>query len=199
MSVVVRVCTGSECAEAAAIHVEALPDDVLTMLGESFLTSLYQGIARRPGGFIHVAERDGVIVGFVSGATDAGVVGRGAIRQQWLSLMVSATARVLTRPSLILRALDVFRRRSRRDEANTRAELLSIAVRSPYRGQGVGHALLESFNQEMRRRSVDFYQVTTTGGPEVQAFYTKAGFVPMEQFDIPGARAYRFGRRLSAP
>jgi GNAT superfamily N-acetyltransferase len=77
--------------------------------------------------------------------------------------------------------------------------LLSIAVRAPYRGHGVGRALLESFDQEMRLRHVDFYQVMTTGGPDVQAFYTNAGFVPLEEFDVPGARAHRFGRRLSVP
>jgi GNAT superfamily N-acetyltransferase len=197
--VTVRPCTESECADVAAIHVEALPGEVLSLLGESFLASLYRGIARQPGGFTHVAERDGAIVGFVSGATDAGIVSRAAIRQQWVSLAVAATARVVTRPSLMIRALEVFRRRSRRDEANTRAELLSIAVRAPYRGEGVGRALVESFDTEMRRRHVDFYQVMTTGGADVRAFYTKAGFVPLEEFDVPGARAHRFGRRLSAP
>jgi ribosomal protein S18 acetylase RimI-like enzyme len=198
MTVVIRPCRQAECGAAAAIHVESLPGETLSLLGESFLTSLYRGIAAHPAGFIHVAEGDGEILGFVAGATEGGAVGRGAVRRQWLPLTLAATSRLVTRPLLLLRALDVLRRRSRRDEANRRAELLAIAVRARCRGQGIGQSLLTSFNGEMRRRHVDFYNVMTTGDSRVRGFYAKAGFVLLETFDVPGARAYRFGRRLSA-
>jgi ribosomal protein S18 acetylase RimI-like enzyme len=198
MNVVVRPCRTSEYAAAAAIHVDALPGEILTLLGESFLTALYRGIAADPGGFIYVAEHKGEIVGFVSGATEAGAVCRAAVRRQWRPLTTSAIVHFLKRPTLVFRALEVLWRRSRYDDANTRAQLLAIAVSARYRGQGVGQALLTSFNDEMRRRHVDFYDVMTTEGPRVQAFYVKAGFVLLEAFDVPGARAHRFGRQLNA-
>jgi ribosomal protein S18 acetylase RimI-like enzyme len=198
MTLVVRPCTESECAVAAAIHVESLPDDTLALLGERFLGVLYRGILAESGGFIQLAERDGEVVGYVSGATPTGPVCRAAVRREWLRLSVAAATTLLKRPWLLRRALAVLWRRRAHNHTSAQAELLAIAVSAACRGQGVGQALVQSCDEEMRRRGVHSYHVMTTGGPGVQSFYVKTGFALVEEFQVAGARAHRFRRQVSA-
>ena len=80
-NLVVRRARRADCAAAASLHARELPGEFLSSLGVRFLTVLYQGINAHPDGFVLVAERDGAVVGFVSGATDSAAV-RGDVMRQ---------------------------------------------------------------------------------------------------------------------
>ncbi|HNR69557.1 MAG TPA: GNAT family N-acetyltransferase [bacterium] len=69
------------------------------------------------------------------------------------------------------------------------AELIVLAVRPEWHRQGIGRTLLAAVETYLRDRNVEFLQVKTLserhpdpGYAKTRAFYTHAGFAPLEEF-----------------
>lgn len=70
------------------------------------------------------------------------------------------------------------------------AEIYVMGVRPEWRGRGIGKSLLSRAEEWLVSEGVQFLQVKTVGESrpdpnyaETRAFYRKAGFVPLEEFD----------------
>jgi len=191
----VRRAEPADCAAAAVLHANELPGEFLSSLGVRFLTVLYRGINAHPDGFVLVAERDGGVVGFVSGATNSAAVSKAVMRRHRLTLAFWAGGRVLVHPRLLCH---VFAAMSHRDDDYAgKAELLSIAVSSRVQGAGVGQALLAAFKDEMRRRGVAFFHlIVDERNARAQTFYKRNGLESLERITMFGTWKNRMGCHL---
>ena len=189
---IVRRAHLADCATAATLHVTELPGEFLSLLGIQFLTVLYRGINAHPNGFVLVAERNGTVIGFVSGATNSAEVTGGVIRRHWFALAVWSAFHVLARPFLLTNILAALRHT--KDEYAHQAELLAIAVASPTHNNGIGKELLSAFQREMRSRSVAFFHlIVDERNCNARAFYGRNGLKFIEKVSLFGNWKCRLG------
>jgi ribosomal protein S18 acetylase RimI-like enzyme len=127
--------------QVAELHQSCINQGFLSTLGIGFLTLLYESIDADKRSVLIVATSDGVVTGFVSG----GLGMRGIYLQllrRWIRL-VPALFPVFLNPSALRRILEIILMNSEqpRQSRDSRAELLSIAVRPSSRGSGIAQEL----------------------------------------------------------
>jgi len=178
--------------QVARLHRVALPDGFLSTLGDQFLCELYLGIGRDPQSRVWVALGDnGLVVGYLSGSADVRACYRHVLSTRAFHLARTVmpsllSARVLKR--VMETVLYPFRSSSSEIAAaralELEAELLSIAVAETGRGQGVGRALVASFEEFLGeyRYQGPYRVVTHAADPRSNAFYQSLGFQPAGQF-----------------
>lgn len=196
---VIRPLSKAELPRVAELHALAFPESMLTALGREVLERYYAWLLEGP----HDAELMGAWQGHeLAGFCAAGVF-RGAMSGFLRENRAFLVARVLARPSLLLRSS--FRQRlrsgvaitvrfSRRlsklgQRSSSSAQpppapafgVLSIATSPEVRGRGVGRALM--LEAEARARAQGFKRMTLTVHPEntnAVRFYQDLGWIPLQ-------------------
>jgi len=179
---------------AAQLHATFFPDGFFARLGRAFLVRYYRSFLDSPTATAVVAERDGVLCGYLVGMLDPSAHRREALRRHGLRLALVALTALAVRPRL---AKDFLRTRLRRygrallrqlraDPAQgggsglaAPAVLSHVAVPESFRGAGVGTVLVEHFLASARaagRESACL--VTLSGDVGAGAFYTRLGWTP---------------------
>lgn len=170
------------------IHAEALSGDFLPSLGKGFLRTLYKGIIELGVGFGYVYEREGYVIGFAVGVVDSGTMFKKVLRHRGLRLGVQALWRAWRNLTLVKNTFDTFRYPNKEGMVLQRAELLVIAVRENFRGQGIGKALVNALNEEFCRRGILSYKVTVHKENEgANNFYRRLGFKYAYSFCLHGS------------
>lgn len=165
-------------------------------LVSGFLNALYHGINAHPDGFVLVAERNGAVIGFVSGATNSTEVSSAGIRLHWLALALWSGLQVLTRPRLLPKILAAVRHG--KDQNAHQAELLAIAVSSPVHKTGVGKQLLSEYQREMRSRNVKFFHlIVDERNTSARVFYEHNGLKLLERVSLFDTNKCRLGYELT--
>jgi ribosomal protein S18 acetylase RimI-like enzyme len=165
------------------VHMSSFPGFFLTFLGLRFLKLLYQEIQSHPRGILHVATIDSRVVGFVAGVTEQSGFYRSLVqRRKWDFAFASVNA-VLRKPNIVPRLFKALRK-SNDSKAFIPACLMSIAVDPNSASVGVGTALIQSFSNEMRCRSISSFCLTTDrdGNENVNSFYRSRNFKLVRTF-----------------
>lgn len=192
--------TKEDFLDIARLHKESIPGGFLSSLGMTFLSRLYQGIARNPGSCV-IVERgpDGKVAGFVCGALSVKKCYQQVLLRGFLSLGLPIALKLL-RPAVIKRVWETLRYPGKKPEntASADAELLSIAVSDLARGQGVGKKLvceLEKWFVDKGYR--DAYKVVTFAeDARSNGFYKKTGFRFNREFTHHGNRMNEYMKRV---
>lgn len=187
--------------QVAALHAANIDQGFLSTLGEGFLALVYQAIDDSPTSVLLVEERDGRVVGFVSGTDGMGPIYRRLLRRPFslgLSLLPS-----LVRPARVRRMLEILRYGGDKPEAASwpRAELLSIAVSADVRGQGVAETLYRGLEAEFRARGVDEFRIVVGENLlPAHRFYQRMGAKPVGRIEVHAGEAsivYRQAYRIA--
>lgn len=162
----------------AQLHLGAFEGYFLSRMGEGFLREYYRGYIMSPDAVAWVAvqadeRRD--VLGFVTGAEDINTFHARLFRHRFLPLAAAALLRCIQSPALLA---ELWHRRARvlgplaarlagrrqpqagSNDAATEATVLptasltSIAVDPSQRQKGIGKALGETFNDDLRRRGI---------------------------------------------
>lgn len=171
--------------EVAALHAASIDRGFLATLGIDFLAQMYAAIDVGPESVLLVEQRDGRVVGFVSGGLRMGPIYRRMMARP-LALGCSL-AGTLVRPRRVLRILDILRygRRQTQDDGLPEAELLSLAVDPAYRGQQVSDRLYGRLVEHFRAKGVPAFKITV--GAQLQPahrFYRRMGAEPVAQTEV---------------
>lgn len=167
--------TPAMAAELAALHLAAMPDDLLPSLGLSLLARhFWPRLLASPYGDTWVlldAERR--LAGFCVMACQ-----RLPLRLSFYAdagFCVAMLARLLARPRILLQSLAVLAAplRLQRPISQVPAELVLLAVRADSRGRGVGQALLQHALHELGPLAC----LVKTASADARRFYQRAGFV----------------------
>jgi GNAT superfamily N-acetyltransferase len=174
------VLSAADCAALAALHVQCLPDSLVSQLGRRYAAAFYRYVSRSPRELVLV-EREGTAVaaGCVLSSSPATLTRRLALRTPLLPWAVLHIATVL-------KALWPSRGRTPapHDELpHGMPEVLLIFTDPAARGRGRGAALLGRCEEFLIGRGCGAYGVRTVDdlGNAALRFYAKQGFVACGQ------------------
>jgi ribosomal protein S18 acetylase RimI-like enzyme len=177
----VRVGTEADVDLVAALHASEIGEGFLSTLGHPFLARLYRRIVRTPRSFLLVADDDGRVVGFVAGSEDVGALYRTFLLHDGAAAALRALPRIMRSARRVYETL----RYPAGDNDLPAAELLAIAVEPNARGRGIGHALVDAFTAELRRRHVAAARVVVAAdNAGALRVYQASGFKPAVRIEV---------------
>jgi len=163
----------------AKIHSVSQSGTFLTSLGEEFLTLLYRRISRSACGNSYVALSGEDVVGFIVGALSTKQLFKDVALKAPLHFGWLVFKRGLSRPTLLAQAFKTLAYPSQGDENLPDAELLALAVDTPWRNQKIGAQLVTQLRQSMHTAGIGAMVVTVDGdNAGALRFYQRHGFKP---------------------
>ena len=173
--------------QVAHLHAACLDQGFLSTLGPGVLTQLYRAIDESPASSLHVEERDGRVVGFVTGSRGMGPIFRQMLRHPFA--LAAALAPLLLRPRKILGILEVLRhgrgQNAGPQEPLPEHELLSIAVAPEARGTGVAERLYNALVGHFRHRGVAAFRIVVGDAlAPAHRFYRRMGAEPRSRTEV---------------
>ncbi len=197
----IRTAHLKDVATLAEIHTEAFRDFFLTSLGTGFLKTYYKASLKSSESIAFVAlDAEDNIIGFSSGCAKAAGFHKRLILSNMLSFILQGLLIFFGRPKAILRLLlNLDKNENTADDGNY-TELLSIAVLPSHKGEGIGRALIQAFEQEAIKRGCKRIALTTdfTNNQDVILFYKNSGYEVFYDFTTyPDRKMYKFIKYLS--
>lgn len=171
--------------QVAQLHASNIDQGFLSSLGTPFLTLLYQAIDANESSVLLVAQHEGRVVGFVTGAEGMGSIYRQLLRQ-WPRLFF-ALLPAMTSPRKLWKMTEVLLmgKKAAPVQDLPHAELLSIAVDPAHRQQGHAQRLYTDLVRHFQQRGVDRFRIVV-GEPLEAAhrFYRGMGAEPIGHIEV---------------
>lgn len=155
-------------------------------LGPAFAGLLFRHIVQSRQALCLVAASDGNVHGYISYALDGRKFTRGfLLRYGWLAALAIAGRMLHPRNfRTVLHCLKFFW--SDNPFGDQKVSGLTFAVQRNMNRRGIGRALWQAGNRELRKHGVEWFVFTTAGDPKApaNAFYEKLGceFLGMSSF-----------------
>ncbi|HET9031777.1 MAG TPA: GNAT family N-acetyltransferase [Dokdonella sp.] len=176
--------------QVADLHAKCLDKGFLATLGTRFLTLMYRAIDEAADSVLLIEEKDGRVLGFISGARTTGSIYRHMLRYPFrLSV---ALFPVLVRPRALIRIFDILRygRNESHLDPSPDAELLSIAVVLDARGSGVAQALYRRLAAYFHEQGVGAFKISVGASlAAAHRFYSKMGAKPVGTQEVHSGEA----------
>ena len=191
--VVIRPARRSDAAGIARMHMENISTGFLSSLGQGFLTRLYRSMIAWPRAVVLVADAGAGPVGFVAGVADTGAFYKHFVVRSGVPAGLAALP-ALIRPSGFRKAWETLRYSDEEDGAGggVKAELLSMAVDPPFRGQGLAHRLgTELLADPVIVEGGAVRVVVGAANPVAIAAYQKMGFADAGSIEVHAAETSR--------
>jgi len=182
-------------AQVAEIHQSALSSDFLPSLGFSFLKTLYDGIAEKPGIFGFVFMEKNEVEGFVVGARTTNTFFREAIKSHFFKLVFYLGLALIKKPAIITKIFETLFYPSKSDGSS--AELVVLAVDKKFRNKGVGSSLIKSLEKEFRKVKIKKYKLTVHADKKAIYFYEKLAYDRKSAFTLYDKKWYVYEKKLS--
>jgi GNAT superfamily N-acetyltransferase len=171
--------------QVAQLHVDNINQGFLATLGVGFVSLMYRAIDEATGSVLLVDERDGRVIGFVSGGKGMGPIYKRMLRYP-LRLVIALLPSVF-HPTRAWRILEILRySRSRNMQADLpEAELLSIAVDPGYRGQQMAEGLYRRLKEYFLENGVTSFKIVVGDVlAPAHRFYQRMGAVPTAKLQV---------------
>lgn len=171
--------------QVARLHISALDQGFLSTLGPAFLTLMYQSIDECESSCLFTEEQEGLVIGFVSGASGMGPIYRQMLRH--LFRLAVALAPALLNPLKLWRIAEIlaYSREKNSDHDLPGHELISIAVAEQHRGQGHAEKLYLRLADHFHQRGVDEFQIVVGASlTAAHRFYKKMGAQPAGRIEV---------------
>lgn len=171
----IDLATKEDALKVAEIHVQEIKEGFLSQLGEKFLEEFYRSIIASDSGFCVVARCNDEAVGFVSGCIDINQIYKDFFKKHTLKAIRALFPKIfnLGRVKKIIETLFY----PQKEKILPKAELLTIAVKSEFHGQGIAQDIFKEFVNEMKKRGVKEFKVLVGESLErAIKFYEKMGF-----------------------
>jgi len=150
----IRPITGSDLKALAEVHIGSGTPGFLSDLGISFLENIYYAVLiddpYSGGAAIDIGNE---VAGFVTYSTDSSKLFRSIFLKKPIPFIMSIIKSMLKRPRILLDFLGVvFHVQADRLATGVDAEVVSLEVRPPYQGLGLGYFLIERAVSELRTK-----------------------------------------------
>lgn len=171
--------------DVARLHAENIDQGFLPKLGIPFLSLLYEAIDATECSTLIVKIHKGRVVGFVAGTQSMRPIYLNLIRR-WPRLIWCLLPSALS-PRKLWKIFEVllFSRKSSSIPQMPRAELLSIAVDSAFRGHGYARCLYRNLVHFFSTRGADSFRIVV--GESLEAahrFYTQMGAIAVGNIQV---------------
>ena len=168
----IRIAEKKDCLAVVEIHFQEIKYGFLNQLGKKFLYYFYTTMINSENAFLIIAEDNGEIVGFASGAISLKKFYKEFVRKNF----IKASFILLRKIFSFAKIFEVIKY-SKKEDNTPKAELLTIAVSLKFQGSGVAQLILNRFILEMKKRDVTLFKALV--GVELERankFYQKSGF-----------------------
>lgn len=154
---IIRLARDKDFLQIAGLHKTYIPAGFLSSLGLAFLKIFYESLANSKHGFCMVAEADGRIIGFVSGATSTKKFYKEFFKKNFLKLAVILLPKIFN--YIFIRKIieDMFYCVKQRQDL-PEAEQISIVVDKAYQGRWVAQKLSKKSAEEFKIRRINQYK-----------------------------------------
>ena len=171
--------------QVARLHVRCLDRSFLATLGEGFLAQMYAAIDATPGALLLTEERDGEVVGFITGGTGMGAIYRRMMRRP--VRLGFALLPALVRPAKLRRIVEILRYSG--DDGLPadvpEPELLSLAVAPEWRGKSIADSLYARLAEAFQAQGVDAFRIIVGAAlAPAHRFYKRMGAVPAGEVEV---------------
>ena len=186
--------------QVATLHKESITTGFLSSLGMDFLECLYKAISVSKNSILIVYLEKDVVAGFVTGTLDITEVNR-VLKRKCLFTIIKDLIGVVFDQRKLKKLFETYKY-SVKDKAmypyNLRAELLSIAVDSNFRGKGIAKRLYEELiNFFRQKRASEFKIVVGEKLIDAQRFYEKMGAKKVSEFELhKGEKSFVYVQRI---
>lgn len=171
--------------QVARLHVRCLDRSFLATLGEGFLSQMYAAIDTTPGALLLTEEREGEVVGFITGGTGMGAIYRRMMRRP-VQLGVALLPALLS-PTKLRRIFEILRYSGdgTMPPGVPEPELLSLAVAPEWRGKAVADSLYARLVEAFRGQGVDGFRIIVGAAlAPAHRFYRRMGAVPAGEVEV---------------
>jgi len=161
------------------IHRSGLGYTLNSRLGSGHMAFLYKSMERDETCYVGVALVDDQPVGVVSGCIDAGGFTTNVLRNMSKAGLAGIGCKMLLHPKLLWSWWQgiVIAAPVEVDSCEVRAVLTAIAVDGQIQGKGIGRALVQAFEDFLRRNGVAAYRLDTRiQNEQASRFYRSLGF-----------------------
>lgn len=187
--------------QVAGLHERCLDQGFLATLGERFLSLMYEAMDRADGVTLITEERDGRVVGFITGGTSMGPIYKRMLRSP--VRLGLALAPALVRPAKVRRIIEILRYSgdAALPDGVPEAELLSLAVAPEARGSGVADALYRKLVEDFQARGVNAFRIIVGDGlAPAHRFYQRMGATVAGEVQVHEGEASKvYVNRMNAP
>jgi ribosomal protein S18 acetylase RimI-like enzyme len=176
--------------QVAQLHASNIDQGFLSSLGTPFLSLLYEAIDVNESSVLLIAQHEGRVVGFVTGAEGMGSIYR-QLLTRWPRLVVALLPAIAS-PRKLLKIAEILLmgKKAMPIPDLPHAELLSIAVSPTQRGQGHSQTLYRALVDHFRKRGVCGFRIVV--GEQLETahrFYKRMGATPVGQIEVHHGQA----------
>jgi len=175
----------SDCSKIAELHRDSIQEGFVSRLGVPFLTLLYQALLKFSGGILLVAKKDQLLLGFVAGVVNTSAFYKYFLRYHFIgagSLIIPA----LFKQRCLSGILESLHYTRKVDQPHLpEAELISIAVRPEYRGQGIADQLFDALRAYFKNKGITEFRIVMGAGlSRAQKFYERKGCDLRDEIEV---------------
>jgi ribosomal protein S18 acetylase RimI-like enzyme len=162
----------------AELHIEALDQSFLSTLGVAFLSLMYEAIDKSEKGTLILRKDGSEVIGFVAGAISVGGIYQEMFRYK-RQLLASLLPAMFSLKKLI-RIGENFLYARREDDVGSmnlpNAELLTIAVKSGFRGRRIADQLFSDLSRAFSDKGVTQFRIVVGESlAPAHCFYRRMG------------------------
>lgn len=180
-----NICLAKEndALQIAEIHQQEIKKGFLNTLNKNFLARIYSAIIESKDGSCVVAEKNKEIVGFIAGTTNLDRFYFYFLKKYFFQAVFFLFPEIFSFKKIKKIIEVIFYPEKEKDLP--KAELLTIAIKNQFQGQGIAGQMFERFVVEMKSRGVDNFKVVVGEKllPAIK-FYEKNGFKFIKNINI---------------
>ncbi len=168
----IKLAQKEEALEVAKIHKKEIGKGFLSSLPLSFLDKFYQALAVSPASFCLVAKENNEVIGFIAGTTSIGGFYKYFLKNYFFYSCLILLPKILSLKKILETLFYPVK-----EKDMPAPELLTMAVKSNFQGQGIASKIFSEFVSEMKKRNIPSFKVLV--GEELKpaiSFYEKNGF-----------------------
>lgn len=165
-----------DAAQIAEIHRQEINQGFLSQLGVRFLSKLYEAMIMSRNSFVVVAKENNQVIGFISGCSSVKNFYKDFFKKYTLSAVVILLPKIFNL-RIIKKILETLRYSKEKESDLPEAELLVIASKKEFHGQGVALKMFDFFVAEIKTRKIKQFKVVVGENlSRAIGFYEKVGF-----------------------
>ena len=169
----------------AKLYIENIEQGFLPLLGPNFLALLYRAIDESESGVLLFSEKDGELIGFVTGADSMRSIYRKLFNH--FPRLIFSLAPSLIYPRRFLKIIEILLYSLQRNDKAVlpKHELLSIVVCPEYRGSRVAQGLYMRLANYFKKNGATSFAITVGDELKIaQRFYTAQGAKAVSKISV---------------
>ncbi len=185
---IISLAQEKDALDIAKIHKNEIVGGFLSSLNLTFLKNFYVALIKSPVSFCVAAKENNQIIGFVAGVSNMNAFYKYFLTHYFFQSFLILLPKIFSSFKKMLETLLY----PTKEQSLPPAELLVIAIKKEFQGQGLGKSLLNEFLVQMQKRNITIFKVVV-GEDLTNAikFYEKNNFTFIKNINIHGSASSR--------